>query len=491
MNLRTKLEIFPDVTLHKVNNNIYGQFIEHLGKCIYGGIWVGKESPIPNINGIRIDTIDALKNLEIPVLRYPGGCFADSYHWMDGIGEHNKRPKRLNIWWNQPEKNEFGTHEFMEFCNLIGTEPYICLNMGSGTIEEARSWVEYCNSNQDTTLVKMRRENGAEKPFNVKYWGVGNENWVCGGNMRPEYYADLYRRFSTYIRKTGGEDIKLIACGSYPSFIEWDERYLESMKGAESLVDFISLHIYTGWTLPCLEFTETEYHKLISDIGIMERNLKRAINLTEAYSKKDHKIGVIMDEWGTWYKEAVVENGLFQQNTLMDALFTAVSFHTFHNLGESLHMTNMAQTANVLQSLILTKGDQLIKTPTYHVFELFKPHRNSSLLYHKLEQPKNNYKSDYDLLSVSISKSENEIFVSLVNLDLEDTFEIELDFNARDEYSLKEIKKIGAEKLNIHNNFDEPENIKIENMKLSSQESNVIKIGPISILTLTFNKSHK
>ncbi|GAJ20767.1 unnamed protein product, partial [marine sediment metagenome] len=190
----------------------YSHFAEHLGRCIYGGIWVGKDSKIENDQGIRCDTMKALKKLALPAIRWPGGCFADTYHWREGIGPAGQRPKRHNLWWNQPETNQFGTEEFMQLCRMTDSEPYICLNVGSGTVEEARSWVEYCNSNQPTSLVKERGKNGHRESYNVKFWGIGNENGGCGGHMRPEYYADLYRRFATYVRKTTGEEAKLIAC---------------------------------------------------------------------------------------------------------------------------------------------------------------------------------------------------------------------------------------------------------------------------------------
>jgi alpha-L-arabinofuranosidase len=468
-----KVEIFPDKELHIINPNLYGHFIEHLGKCIYNGIWVGEDSKIENINGIRKDTVDTLKKLDLPVLRWPGGCFADNYHWTDGIGPREKRPKRLNIWWNQPESNEFGTDEFMRFCQLIGTEPYICLNVGSGTVEEARSWVEYCNSNQKTTLVDMRRKNGHDQPYNVKYWGIGNENWVCGGSMRPEYYADLYRQYATYIRKTAGENAKLIACGSYPDFPEWDDIYLSSMKRAYNLVDAIALHIYAWDGGSDINFDDKDYCNLLDDIKIVKNHLTRALNLANAYSTNDHKIQVVFDEWGTWYKEATVESGLYQQNTMRDALYAAASFHLFHDLGENLIMTNMAQTVNVLQSLILTKGEKLLRTPTYYVYEMFKEHRSGSILPKNILFMDNADEKLKKSVSISITKKIDEIFISIVNLDLKDNFNLDLDLNTRSDYKIKNISIINSSDVHDHNTFENPDKVFIKNIPSVVEKGNI------------------
>ncbi|PIV54237.1 alpha-N-arabinofuranosidase [Candidatus Desantisbacteria bacterium CG02_land_8_20_14_3_00_49_13] len=457
-----QITIRPEVKQHKISRYLYGHFAEHIGRCIYNGIWAGEDSAIKNEKGIRLDTAEALKKVALPALRWPGGCFADSYHWKDGIGPKDKRPKRHNLWWNQPETNQFGTDEFMRFCARIGTEPYICVNVGSGTVEEACAWVEYCNSSQDTAITGQRRTNGHPEPYNVKFWGVGNENWGCGGAMEPEHYADLYRQFAGYMRPTGG-DIKLIACGSHPGIIDWDERFLVKLKPALGLVDYIALHIYTGGS-PEVNFTDEDYYRTIAGVITMDDNIKRASGLTQSYSAYGHPIGVIMDEWGTWYKEAVVENGVCQQSTMRDALFTAASFHCFHKF-DRLFMTNMAQTVNVLQALILTKGSKAVLTPTYHVYEMFMPHRDAAVVPAELNgNPALNLpdgkKKDAVSVSASVSDDGKELFVSIANLDLKNNIDADLRVISGQKWEIKEIRQLSAKDIHTHNTFEEPDMVK-------------------------------
>lgn len=477
--------VHSEVRLGKVSRYLYSHFAEHLGRCIYGGIWVGKDSKIENDQGIRCDTMKALKKLALPAIRWPGGCFADTYHWREGIGPAGQRPKRHNLWWNQPETNQFGTEEFMQLCRMTDSEPYICLNVGSGTVEEARSWVEYCNSNQPTSLVKERGKNGHRESYNVKFWGIGNENGGCGGHMRPEYYADLYRRFATYVRKTTGEEAKLIACGGSP---EWDERFLESMKGALNLIDYIALHIYSGGVSHDIDFTDEDYYKLIASIEVMDKNLTRAGGLAQAYSFYGHPIGVVLDEWGTWYKEATVATGLYQQNTMRDALFTAASFHCFHR-HRNLFMTNMAQTINVLQALILTKGPKMIVTPTYYVYEMFRPHRNGQLLACRVDAPflKLPQAQEQKAISVSATGSEdgNELFLSILNLDLHNDFTGNIRVSGENKWKIKHVRRLAAKDIHAHNSFEEPEKVYSQEVSCADRrEQSVIELPPQSITTM-------
>lgn len=485
-----EISINPEVVYHKVNRYLYGSFAEHLGRCVYEGIWVGNDSEIENKDGIRLDTVEALKKLELPVLRWPGGCFADNYHWMDGIGPRHQRPRRINIWWDQVDTNQFGTDEFMRFCRMIGTEPYICLNVGSGTVEEARSWVEYCNSIQHTTLVKQRRQNGSHEPYQVKFWGIGNENWVCGGNMRVEYYADLYRRYATYVRRCGGEDLKLIACGSHQNIPEWDEQFLTAMKDKLPLVDYIALHIYSGNKSSDIEFSNDDYNQLIEEINTMDKNIERACGLARAYSTYGHPIGVILDEWGTWYKQATVESWLYQQNTMRDAIFTAASFHCFHKHGQKLFMTNMAQTINVLQSLILTRGKEMIVTPTYHVYQMLKPHQDGDLLFSKVRNVpilKSSEEIERPAVSVSATRSveNNEIFLSIVNLDLKNEFSATIKVNGCENLEVLEIVCLKSDDIHDYNSFEEPDKVMLQTVGLTEQSDlNELNIPPHSIVTV-------
>jgi alpha-N-arabinofuranosidase len=489
---KIQIKIFPEVQQNFVRRYLYGHFAEHLGRCIYGGIWVGPDSKIENENGLRQDTTRALKKLALPVLRWPGGCFADNYHWQDGIGPREHRPQRYNLWWKQPETNQFGTHEFMNFCQSIGTEPYVCLNVGSGTVEEARSWVEYCNSDQPTTWAKLRAKHGNPAPFNVKFWGIGNENWGCGGSMRPEYYADLYRQYATYVRGTAGEGAQLIACGSHTGIPEWDERFLSAVKDRTSLIDHLALHIYSGGGSSDIEFSENEYFQLMQSIEIMNQNLTRAAGLVTAFSSANHKIGVVLDEWGTWFKQATVEAGLFQQNTLRDALFTASSFHLFHQHADKLFMTNMAQTVNVLQALVLTRGPQMLVTPTYHIYEMFAPHRDSHTVACQFESPLLAVSEAQNRAAVSISATisgDEQLFISFVNLDLKKSFEANLEFISRKQWEVAQIRQLTNPDIRAHNTFDAPETVAPTEIAVIQGKPG-LTLPPKSITTVKLNPRH-
>jgi alpha-N-arabinofuranosidase len=370
-----------------IDKNIYGHFSEHLGHCIYGGIWVGEGSPIPNTRGIRKDVVAALKKIRIPVLRWPGGCFADEYHWMDGIGPREKRPKMVNTHWGGVvEDNSFGTHEFLDLCEQTGAEPYICGNLGSGSVEEMSKWVEYITSDGESPMANLRKENGRERPWKVKYWGVGNENWGCGGNMTAEFYADQYKRYATYCRNYGSNRLYKIGGGS--SDTPTDYRWLEvMMKNVPSwLMSGVSLHYYTvprDWNDKgsATAFDEAEYFATLEKCRLMEELVSQYCARMDRFDP-EKKIGLIVDEWGNWYN---VEPGtnpgfLLQQNTMRDALTAATNLNIFNNRADRVRMANIAQLVNVLQAVILTDGPAMILTPTYHVYDLFKVHHDAKLL---------------------------------------------------------------------------------------------------------------
>ena len=494
MSKMVEIVIYPEIGLGNVSRYLYSHFAEHLGRCIYGGIWVGKDSKIENNQGIRCDTVKALKKLALPALRWPGGCFADTYHWMDGIGPADQRPRRHNLWWRQPEMNQFGTDEFMRLCRMVDSEPYICLNVGSGTVEEALRWVEYCNSDQPTSVVKQRQNNGHPKPYDVKFWGIGNENWLCGGSMRPEYYADLYRRYATYLREIAGERAKLIACGSYDVIPEWDARFLELMKDALGLVDYIALHIYSRAGSD-VNFTDEDYYRLIASIDVMNKNLTRASGLAQAYSSYGHPIGVVLDEWGTWYKEAKKTTGHYQQNTMQDALFTAASFHCFHRHADNLFMTNMAQTVNVQQALILTKGPEMIVTPTYYVYEMFQPHRSGQLVTSNVNAPllKLPEGQEQEAISVSATRSadSNELFLSIVNLDLQKDFTGNIRVSGENRWKIKQVRRLAAKDIHAHNSFEESRRVYPKEISLEgAEEQDAIELPRQSITTVGIKILH-
>jgi alpha-N-arabinofuranosidase len=385
----------------------------------------------------------------------------------------------------------------MRLCEMIDAEPYICLNVGSGTVEEARSWVEYCNASQETTLTDLRRENGRPDPFKVKFWGIGNENWGCGGNMTPEYYTDLYRRYATYVRRTAGEGATLIACGSTPGQPDWDERFLASMKGAYRLVDSIALHHYVGQGKNAVEFSDEDYYELIGTIDAIDRRLARATGLAHAYSTYGHRIDVILDEWGTWFKQATVETGLYQQNTMQDALFTAAGFHCFHRHGERLWMTNMAQTINVLQALILTRGPQMLATPTYHVYEMFKPHRDGHLVACDIidnaviKIPESDVR---DAISVSPTTSPDgsELYISVLNLDLSSTLSVEMNISSAGNWKVSQVRRLATGGIRSHNTFEEPNTVRPEAVPVADySDLSKLVLPPQSITTLNLKKDNQ
>lgn len=381
------------VTLHatqgkyKINKEIYGQFAEHLGSCIYGGLWVGPESPIPNTQGYRTDVLQALKELKVPVLRWPGGCFADEYHWADGIGPREQRPKmQNNNWGGTIEDNSFGTHEFLNLCELLGAEPYISGNVGSGTVEELAKWVEYMTSDGDTPMANLRRKNGRAKSWNIKYLGVGNESWGCGGNMRPEYYADLYRRYSTYCRNYDNHHLYKIASGASDYDYNWTQVLMDRVGGR---MNGLSLHYYTvkDWSDhkgSALQFDDQEYYWTIGKALQIEDVINKHAAIMDKHDPQK-RIGLLVDEWGTWWDEepGTIKGHLYQQNTMRDAMVAALTLNIFQRHTDRVRMANIAQVVNVLQSMILTdtKGTgHMVLTPTYHVFKMYRGFQDATHL---------------------------------------------------------------------------------------------------------------
>ena len=393
--------IRPDVGIATIRPELHGHFAEHLGSCVYGGLWVGTESRIPNINGYRKQAVEYLKELGIPVLRWPGGCFADDYHWRDGIGPASKRPKRVNLHWGSyTEDNSFGTHEFLGLCKLIGAEPYLAGNVGSGTPQELRDWVEYCNYPEGSTLADERKANGSAEPFRVRYWGVGNENWGCGGNMQPEEYATEFRRFSTYIRAFGDTQPFLIACGPSGNDTNWSRKFFETMSARRRPSGF-AMHSYSGSrnSTPT-KFTVEAMREQLSSFARLEQAVVQQRALMDGYDP-DRKVGLLVDEWGVWDAMVPEEQRrygrLWQQNTMRSAIAAALGLNLFHRQADKLVMCNIAQIVNVLHSLLLTEEDRCIRTPSYYAFGLLKPHQGKTAV--RVET------DDSSPLGVSISAS--------------------------------------------------------------------------------------
>jgi alpha-N-arabinofuranosidase len=418
-----------------VNRNIYGHFAEHLGRGIYEGIWVGPDSPIPNTRGIRNDVVAALKELKIPVLRWPGGCFADEYHWKDGIGPREKRPAMINTHWGGVvENNHFGTHEFMDLVEQLGADAYISGNVGSGTVQEMMEWVEYLTSAASSPMANLRRQNGRDKPWRVPYFAVGNENWGCGGTMRPEYYADLFRRYNTFIKNYDpASPIYRVACGANGGNLNWTEVL---MGTAGRQMNGLSLHYYTlptgNWSAKgsATKFGEDQWFSTLSRTLQMDDIITKHAAIMDKTDAAKH-VGLVVDEWGTWYDvEPGTEPGfLYQQNTLRDALAAALNFHIFQRHADRVVMANIAQTVNVLQAMILTDKEKMLRTPTYWVFEMFKVHQGGTVLPVEVTSPDYVF-GDQKIPALSASATRaadgKTIHVSLVNTDPRQMFALKV-----------------------------------------------------------------
>jgi alpha-N-arabinofuranosidase len=432
-----------DVPGPRISRDLYGHFAEHLGRCIYDGFYVGEESTIPNVGGIRTDVVEALRALDIPNLRWPGGCFADEYHWRDGIGRKESRPSMVNTnWGNVIENNHFGTHEFMALCEMLGTEPYVAGNIGSGTVQEMSEWVEYLTRSGDSPMSRLRRENGRDEPWKVRFWGLGNEAWGCGGNMRAEHYADLAGQYATFCRDHGENTLYRIAAGARDDDYAWTETLMKSIsclgcaKGPRNIYQGLSFHYYTAgpsWDekISATRFTEDDYYTTMASAWRMDEIIAGHSRVMDCYDP-EARIGLICDEWGTWWE---VEEGtnpafLFQQNTLQDALVASLHFDIFHKHARRLIMANIAQTVNVLQAMVLTNGEHLILTPTYHVFEMNKGHQGATnLAIHVTQSGARHTVGDREIDTVSISASvkDGRGLVSLTNLDARGTAQVRLD----------------------------------------------------------------
>jgi alpha-N-arabinofuranosidase len=421
---------------------------------------------VPNIKGFRTDVLEALKKIKIPVLRWPGGCFADEYHWMDGIGPKENRPCMINTHWGGVvENNHFGTHEFLEFCELIGAEPYICGNVGSGTVQEMQQWVEYMTFDGKSPMSDLRRSNGKDEPWSLKYFGVGNENWGCGGNMRAEYYADQYRRYATYVRNFGDNKIYRIAGGASVDDYHWTEVL---MREAGKQMDGLSVHYYTrvsrDWSVQgsATDFKENEWFSVLQNAFYMEELVNRHSSIMDKYDP-EKKVGLIVDEWGTWF---AVEPGtnpgfLYQQNTLRDALVAGVHFNLFNNHCDRVQMANIAQLVNVLQSVILTDGAKMLKTPTYYVFDMFKVHQDAELISLEFESPDYMFMGEkIPQLSASASgDSEGKIHLSVCNLSPSQEADIDIDIRGMMvQNSTGTILTAGE--MNANNTFDASNNVR-------------------------------
>lgn len=485
-----KVTINPDDVISRISPHIYGHFAEHLGRCIYDGLWVGEDSPIPNTGGMRVDVVEALRRLKPPVIRWPGGCFADDYHWQDGVGPREERPRRVNIHWGEVvESNAFGTQEFVHFCRAVGAEPYICGNVGSGTVRELREWVEYCNFPQDSTLARQRGADGSPKPLNVTYWGVGNENWGCGGSFSPEDYCTEFRRYATYVRGFG-KPLFVIACGSPGNDIEWTVRFFRKLR--KDYRDFRNIHgfaahYYCGTAGTATEYTTDQWYELIGKGLKMEELVVQQRAAMDAYDP-ERQIKLLVDEWGTWHP---VEKGtrprfLYQQNTLRDALVAATTLDIFNRHADKVYMANIAQTINVLQAMILTQGAAMLCTPTYHVYEMYVPHQGGAAVRTVIESDDVSYDVEGTARGIpavagSASLAQDRLFVTLTNCQADAEAQVTLDLYGGAAARGGTARVLSGE-IHAHNTFEAPDALQPESAPLQAEgPSIVLNLPPASV----------
>ena len=490
---QNKIALNANLAETKISKNIYGHFAEDLGRCIYGGIFVGKDNTrIPNTDGVRNDVIKALKDLKIPNLRWPGGCFADTYHWKDAIGPQSERKPIENLsWGNVREDNSFGTNEFLNFCELIGAEPYLAVNMNTGTVQEAVEWVQYCNhANGTSYLTDIREKSGRDKPWNVKFWGIGNESWDCGGNMSVDHYINLYKQFATAMTNYfNTENLFRVAVGPGSPDYNWTEEIMKNIPARR--FEGISIHHYSviDWSNKgsSTNFTNEEYFKTMQQAWQMEEFVRTNSEIMNKYDPKK-RVALIVDEWGGWYDTDPEGNGqLYQQNTMRDAVLAGLTLNIFNNHADRVRMANLAQMVNVLQAVILTKDEKMILTPTYYVMEMYKVHQDAALV--PAQVITNDFVMGNDWIpavSVSASKDQSgKLHISLTNIDNINSQAVEIDLKG---FKAKQVtgRILTSSKVQDHNTFDNPEKVvpKTFNDVSISGDNLKVKMPPVSVIVL-------
>jgi len=488
-----ELTVRADEPGDTISRYLYGQFAEHLGRGIYEGIWVGKDSDIPNTNGFRDDVIAALRKLDIPVIRWPGGCFADEYNWRDGIGPREERPVRINTHWGWVEEdNAFGTHEFFELVEMLDSEAYVAGNVGSATPREMAQWLEYITADGNTELAELRRANGRKEPWQVQFWGVGNETWGCGGHMTPEHYTHLYKRYATFLKAPEGNRPKRVASGGNDEHTDWTEALASGVSGW--MMDGISHHYYT---IPSGEwrekgrstgFGEQEWISTLANTMKIDGYLAANAAVMDEHDPEG-RVGIYLDEWGTWYdpEEGHEPGFLYQQNTIRDALVAALNFNIFHRHTKRLHMANIAQTVNVLQAVVLTEGEKMVVTPTYHAFMLYKPFMDSTFIPAEFDDM-----DEYTLGEISVPRvsasaaktADGELVIALVNLHPEDSISVEAEFEGFTAESAT-ARTLSADAMDAHNSFEAPLNVVPQDIEVDLEEDDVeVELPAMSVTVI-------
>ncbi len=491
-NSQSTITLSADLGQHTISRHIYGHFSEHLGACIYGGIYVGDKSTIPNKEGVRNDVVEALRKLKTPNLRWPGGCFADTYHWKDGIGPKDKRPSMVNVWWGGvTEDNSFGTHDFLNLCESLGAEPYLSANVGSGTVQEVVEWTRYTTHPGGDPMAELRKQNGRIEPWKVKYWGLGNEAWGCGGNMTAEYYANVYRQYATFMSdwsNSGG--MFRIASGANSGDYHWTEVLMRDIP--HNMLEGVALHHYSviDWSAkgPAASFSEDQYFTTMKRALMMEELVTRHSTIMDKYDPKK-KVALIVDEWGGWYEVEPGTNGafLYQQNTMRDAVLAGATLNIFNNHADRVRMANIAQIVNVLQAVILTDGPKMLLTPTYHVMEMYNVHQDATMLPLTLQTADYQFgKEKLPAVSASASKDKNGlIHVSLTNIDANKAQEVTINLRGTSASTVSG-RVLASGKVQDHNTFDSPEKVKPVNFTGATLKNGVltVKMPAASVVVL-------
>jgi alpha-N-arabinofuranosidase len=489
----TTLRIDVNAPIGTISPRLYGQFAEHLGRCCYDGVWVGRNADVPHQNGLRTDVLNALKDMPVPLLRWPGGCYADHYHWKDGIGPAEQRPRRLGMSCGitVEDDNSFGTHEFLELCRLLGAEPYLAGNVGTGTPQELCDWLEYCNSHLDTTFTQMRRANGQSEPFGVRLWGVGNENWGCGGHYDAVTYTREYRRYATMLRHVD-PSAELVVCGFDD---DWNVEVFQTLGKHYNLTDHISIHRYWIHGGAEVNFTEEEYYMLLTEADETEDFIKRTAEIIASETDGSHRVGIALDEWGVWHPEArpwgpgEIERrdlscGYEQAGTVRDAIAAAIALEGFQRQCNVLSMANLAQIVNVLHATVMTQGSAMWVTPTYYIFQLHKPHIGAQALPVHVENG-SSLPDGSSAVSAAASRTENGLAVTLTNRHFSAGAQVRLSANGGLRAGSGKIMAAGSPRE--MNSADEPEHVKLQPLSVSADgEGAVIELPPHSVATVTF-----
>lgn len=466
---------------------IYGHFTEHIGGVIYDGIWVGKDSDIPNIKGFRKDIVEKLRAIKAPVIRWPGGCFAETYDWRDGIGEN--RPTRINFWAysdGKTESNQVGTHEFMDFCEAVGADAYFAANITSTTPLHIRDWMDYCLSPKGTTTLAIEREkNGHPEPFDIKYWGVGNENWGGGGNMTPDFYANEFRRYATlmhfFSKDTVEQKYEFYACGQDAMDFNWTDNVMRNLRTSNKFLNGFSMHYYCGAAGDPVKFTENEWTELLEKAAKMEDIIMRNWHIICGYGM-DEYAKLVIDEWGCWHPDSSGpskgKNLFEQQSTMRDAMVSALTLNIFNNHCDKIKMANVAQVVNNLHCLFLSADDKCITTPTYHVFDMYKEHQGAECIATTVT----NNDDFASSVTVSTSVKDGKTLLTIGNLSCSDDVEITLEGLAETLPETAKATLLYTDNIHAHNTFEQPENVIPVETEINPLKPFIIpKAGIISI----------